>query len=587
MLIVVCMAATFSLFASEVSAKEILVPANGTDTDLAAAIESAETGDILIISGWLSFDAPVTIDKNITLKWDGEGNSGGFDGQFKTKLFELAPEAIVGEKLSFIGLGFVGGLNEDDGGVGRIVNGETEFLDCFFEDNETTGRGGAFFIANPEGGEVGATTARFISCDAANNTAGNRGGFAFIAGDAVTSYDFCRIKNNASIGDRGGAFFFEATGTHRFFYSVIDANTSGIEGGGGEIGGAAITTAGGMAITLESCAIVRNVCYGNHGAAFFTMGNPNITLINTLVAGNMTAEGAGGWFIPSDNIDITFVNTAWINNTGTNPGNGGGGLRVMNTGNRINLFNSIVARNTCQDGTAVDFRFDAKPDIASTLVFKNSIVGLLSGLPLENVPVALDNPAIENTSLINMYSLNGEDSQLDYAALDVSGVNWIDGMQVTDGFGMPFMTLENGDAYAAKLGDPALLADYDLTTDIFQKERTISGGAIYAFPVQSVTGLAENVDEPRRPTSIKALPALKKEFRVIGVVENGILGVDFGEIKGATRGELITLTGQVVQTIFDRNVVGKGYYNVNVPSGIYLLRLTNNGTAYTQKMIVK
>jgi hypothetical protein len=86
---------------------------------------------------------------------------------------------------------------------------------------------------------------------------------------------------------------------------------------------------------------------------------------------------------------------------------------------------------------------------------------------------------------------------------------------------------------------------------------------------------------------VPAASLQKENIRIIGVVENGILGVDFGQVKGLVKGELISLTGQVVENVFNNYAVGKGYYNVNAQPGVYLLRVTNNGNSYVQKVLVK
>jgi len=585
-------AALLVLFAMNVNAAQI--PVSGTDTDLAAALLQANTGDELVISGMIEMSAPVTITKNVTFTGTDPGVT-GFEAAagVSTKLFEIEPEVIDGAKLQFLNLGFYGANNitvGDDGGVGRILNGTTEFHNCVFDGNQTIGRGGAFYIANPATG--GPAVANFYGCHIGSNIAGTTGGAIFIAGDAITNYDHCIIEGNSSPNDRGGAFFIDGNGQHRFFYSVIKSNTSGVDvsatgGDAGEKGGAAFVTGAGAAITLESSAVVSNIAYGNHGAAFFVMGDPNITLINSTVANNATKQGAGGWFLATGGtgVDITLVNSFNINNTGTNSGNAGGGFRVMNLNNRISFFNSVVIGNTCDNGEgAVDIGCSATPGIASTFVFKNSIVGLISGADV--IPAAVDKVGI-NPSLINEYSLGGEAAQVDWAALDQSGIDFVDGLQVTSGFGMPFYTLTSADVYAAKMGDPALLANYDVDTDLFGVKRTITGGAIFAGPVQSVVEYAPDVTDPVAGLTAPKVQKNSNAIRVIGTVSNGILGVDFGNLGGRAKGELISMTGQVVENVFDRNVVGKGYYNVKTTAqGVYILRVTMNGNAYTTRVIL-
>lgn len=585
-------AALLVLFAMNVNAAQIHV--SGTDTDLAAALAQANTGDELVISGMIEISSPVTINKNVRFTGTDPGVT-GFEAAagVSTKLFEFLPELVDGAKLQFFNLGFYGAKNTtvgDDGGVGRILNGTTEFNNCIFDGNQTVGRGGAFYIANPDPtqGGVGTAVANFNGCTISNNIAGTTGGAIFIAGDAITNYDHCIIETNSSPNDRGGAFFIDGNGQHHFFYTVIKSNTSGVDGAGGEKGGAGIVTAAGAAITLESSAIVSNIAYGNHGAAFFVMGDPNITLINSTVANNATKEGAGGWFLAtgSTGVDITLVNSIDINNTGTNSGNAGGGFRVMNANNRLSFFNSIVIGNTCDNGEgAVDIGCSATPGIASTFVFKNSIVGLISGADV--IPAAVDKTGI-NASEINEYNLGSNVAQPDWTSLDNSGVDYdVDGLQASP-FGMPFYTLHSADVYAAKMGDPALLANYDVTTDLFKVERTITGGAIFAGPVQSAVDYAPDVVDPDMiQTGVIVPKVLKNSIRVIGTISNGILGVDFGGLSGRAKGDLISMTGQVVENVFNLNVVGKGYYNVKTAAqGVYILRVTINGNAYNTPVIL-
>jgi nitrous oxidase accessory protein NosD len=64
--------------------------ANGaTDTELAAVLSQATTGDVIWIDGTVTMNAPVEITKNVTIK----GVDGAyFDGGEKTRLFEIHPE---------------------------------------------------------------------------------------------------------------------------------------------------------------------------------------------------------------------------------------------------------------------------------------------------------------------------------------------------------------------------------------------------------------------------------------------------------------------------------------------------------------
>jgi hypothetical protein len=156
---------------------------------------------------------------------------------------------------------------------------------------------------------------------------------------------------------------------------------------------------------------------------------------------------------------------------------------------------------------------------------------------------------------------------------------------------MPYYLL-TADSKVTKLGDPALLADYDTDADLFGQTRIAAAdGSTTAAP--TLASVADEYDdtgwENNFQTGIVApgISSQKENIRIIGMVENGILGVDFGNVKGLAKGELISLTGQVAENVFNNHVVSKGYYNVNAQPGTYLLRVTNNGTIYTQKVVIK
>ena len=72
------------------------------------------------------------------------------------------------------------------------------------------------------------------------------------------------------------------------------------------------------------------------------------------------------------------------------------------------------------------------------------------------------------------------------------------------------------------------------------------------------------------------------------IVENGTLGVNFGDLRGLATGELYSVTGQKIETVFSCNVVSKGYYNVKTSAaGIYLLKITIEGKSIAQRLIIK
>ncbi|MCD7971647.1 MAG: T9SS type A sorting domain-containing protein [Candidatus Azobacteroides sp.] len=581
---------------TNVSAKEITVSGD-TDADIRSALSEAADGDVIYLTAnVINVNSAISVDKNV--KFIGNG-SNYFDGQGSTKIFEVVlPEEIVsGQYLGFQDIGFVAGFSDTDGGAIRISSGSVVFNRCFFEENVSLGQGGAVCV------EGEGTTVRFYECETDGNVAAgpggtSRGGFMYTVGEVNTIFEYCKITGNICEYDRGGAFYLNG-GNHRFFSTAIHSNTSGKEGEGDERGGAAFTVNGqDQVLTLEACAVSNNVSYGLHGAAFFLMDKMNVTLINTSVVNNWTTEGAGSWFITGDDIDITLVNVTMVGNKGTNSGNSGGGMHFTKNGARLNVFNSIIIGNETENEGAVDIGIDGKvSNGAADFVFKNSIVGLIGNADRHslNANNVFDNPAISNPSLINMYNLVGEDAQPDWNELDVSGVDISSGLQNTTRLGLRYYTLKDNNVYAANLGDPELLfGDYEIDEDMFRVQRNIAAdGSIFAGAVQSVTGNTR-IDDKEIPTidlitvGIKDSYADSQEIKLNSVVNRGgLLGIDFGDLKGKAKGELVSLSGQVVETVFDLPVVGKGVYAINAEPGMYILKITIEGKTVAKKLIVK
>jgi len=582
-------------FGTSVYATDIPVADGATDTDLAAALSQATTGDVILINGWVTINAPVTITKNVTIKAGVE--NAGFDGQESSRLFVLTPEPIEGAKLIFQNLGFINGSGLTDntnGGVAQISTGNIEFDICYFDKNKAA-RGGAFEIL---GDGISVT---FNGCDATNNFAqGNggesRGGYLFVDGNNQVDHNNCKISGNQSIGGRGGALCLFGNGTRRFYYTVISDNKAGNWGpdpsgitadnvkmdkdgnptSEGEYeGGLAFITGG--ATTFESCGIIANKSW-SHSGLIRSWGYANITFINSTLAKNQSMNDRSP--IWTGEATYTFVNSLFVDNMGQNSGNGAGFDGDGNANVKLNIFNSVFARNVAGADGAVDIR--AIPNYATQLVVKNSMIGLIQGDASGVIPS--DNANIPTKSNIAMYKIANEEASLDYAALENSGVNFGQGLKYSKEFGMPYY-LQIAGSSVTKLGDPALLGEYDLNSDLFNQTHVIAAdGSIPAAPT-----LASTQDEQLDPLAVVSPISEIPSINLINsVVENGILGVDFGQLRGSATGELYSVSGQKLETVFSCNVVGKGYYNVKTSAtGLYLLRVTIEGKSFAQRLIIK
>jgi hypothetical protein len=592
--------------ATNAKAVDITVADGATDTELAAALDQAQTGDVILINGWVTINAVVDITKNVTIKAGVE--NAGFAGSGSTRLFELHPEPIAGAKLVFDNLGFVDGNatsgDVTDGGVARINGGGvTEFVLCYF-DNNIAYRGGAFFITGDANADP--TTASFKGCDATNNIAqGNggesRGGYFFTDGNTHITHEYCKIESNQSIGGRGGALCLFGNGTRHFYYTTISSNKAGNwsddetqkldkdgnpTGDGEYEGGVAFITGG--ATTFESCGIIDNKSW-SHSGIIRGWGDDQttVTFVNTTLALNQSLHDRAPLWIGGD-ATYTFVNSFFVNNKGQNQGNGAG-FDFDSNRVKLNIFNSVFARNIAGGDGAVDIRNGAP---YASLTVKNSLIGLIQGASTS--AVVSDNATIPTKSDIAMYKLADETAALSDAieALDHSGVDYGLGVKYSKSFKMPYYLLKAG-SDVTKLGDPALLSDYDLTADLFDQSRTIAAdGSISAAP--TLVSVDDEYDdsgwEEKISTAIKQIstPQVAQNIRVIGYATNGILGVDFGHLKGLAKGQLLSINGQVVENVFNTNVVGKGYYNIKTTTpGFYILKVSIDGKTYATRLIVK
>ncbi len=596
------------MLATNVKAVNINVADGATDTELAAALEQATTGDVILINGWVTMNAFVDITKNVTIKAGVE--NAGFDGQGLTRLFEIHPEPIEGAKLVFENLGFVGGnaslnVESTDGGVARIFGGVTEFLLCYFDGNQAS-RAGAFMITGDDTAPT--TSVTFKGCEATNNIAqGNggesRGGYLFTDGNTYISHEYCKISSNQAIGGRGGALCLFGNGTRRFYYTIISDNKGGNWGpdpsgltaddvkldkdgnatNDGEYeGGVAFITGG--ATTFESCGLISNKSW-SHSGLIRSWGNANTTFINSTIAKNQSLHDRSP--IWTGEATYTFVNSLFVDNMGQNSGNGAGFDGDNNANVHLNIFNSVFARNVAGADGAVDIR--AIPNYATQLVVKNSLIGLIQGDASGVIP--MDNENIPTKSNIAMYKVADEQASLDYAALENSGVDFGQGLKYSKSFGMPYYLL-TANSPATKLGDPVLLADYDLDSDLFNQARPIaSDGSITAAPTNA--SVEDEFDDTGwEGNIINAVVTPKADnfgLKLIGnMVENGIIGVDYGQLRGAAKVELYSITGQKLETIFNGIVVSKGYYNLKTStSGVYLLNITIEGKTFAKRLIVK
>ena len=607
--------------ATTAGAKDIYVSNNGNDANdgtteatalrsMDAAVASATDGDDIKVIGMLTLSDAISITGFNDLKVSGiaVGNTkAGFDaGDAFTILSVVVPQDGI---VVFRNLDFIRGYSEGNGGGVLVGNGgvavevgcgRAHFSNCGIYESFAFDNGGGFFIE-------GDAEATFYNCVVAYNSCESRGAGGFTAGNAKLTMEYCNINQNTNTeynGGRGAGLFLESSGSAYFYKTMISNNTSGDPTYLDDRGGAGITTGGDAprAITFECCAITENVSYGRHGSAMFLMGNPQITMINSTIAKNFHPEGAGSTFCDTGvEASITFVNTTYAGNTTNDNAGNSAGLRLMNggTGPKTNIYNSLFVGNVYHvDNPEASASADVCLNTNFPVTIKNSVIGAFSGDGSGNLGACLtitDNEDIDSETMAPEY----EFTEMLWMDMDQSGVNFIEGMQ-TSLRGIGFYSLTGASAYAATLGDRALLnTEADSNEDLFSNDRG-SALTVWAGAVQGLTGkVLPKIDDraipvdPLNPdedgSEDHSVTKTNDEVTFSSLVDsNGLLWVNYGSLDGKAKGELYSIDGRLAKVVFDCFVVGTGVYDMaNTPAGSYILKVTVKGKTFSKPLIVK
>ena len=140
------------------------------------------------------------------------------------------------------------------------------------------------------------------------------------------------------------------------------------------------------------------------------------------------------------------------------------------------------------------------------------------------------------------------------------------------------------------------MGEFDFDDDQYLKQRT--GNKFWAGAVQGIVDGGKDPVDPAIPSnqviewwegieSGITQPSLNATISA-GLVNEGLLMVNFGSLSGNAKGELFAGNGQLVQVVFDGAVSGVEYYPVDgLATGFYTLKVSINGKAYATKLLVK
>ena len=592
----------------------------------AKALEVAADNDDIQVIGDISMPANVTVEKRVRIFGDGKNKitTAASTGCFTIQLGSLDTDSLV----VFQDLEFNGCRNTQGGGVIAITSGRVHFSNCFFKGNYSDERGG---VMDARGDN---TWVSFYNCKLEDNTSDKAGATFYATENARLDVQFCSFTNNLGLG-KGGCFRFEGGVNAHFYATDLYKNgtahipladritgTDKQEDGGGGLGW--ITGKEGT-YTFQSCAITHNKANGNHGGAFILEGENAFNFINTTIAENTNggrdekhpstdgySDGGTGclWVLGGD---LTFVNVTMARNqTGwENNGGNGAGVTMQNSDTKFltfNVYNSIIVGNMAYGGGGtpngvcdiVVRRVPADPDpdkVSCAINIKNSVIGYIHNgngsrwLP-EEIPTTFN---VDNVSLYQQYEY---EAGYNWSSDDQSGIFTDYGLTVPDAGGMGCYVFEHDGVYAATLGDPDLLGEWDADNDQYLKPRTVTGGKIWAGAIQGYVDWGLEPINPVAPVDLVvtewvesgsgiALPTANVTLSA-SVISDGLLMVNFGALVGKAKGELFTINGQLAQVVFDGQVSGVGYYPVDrLAAGFYTLKVSLDGKTYAVKLIVK
>lgn len=212
---------------------------------------------------------------------------------------------------------------------------------------------------------------------------------------SVVTMKGCKVNNNISVGNAGGAWIRESTAY------VYDSEFNGNEGG---------TAAGFHAYPDASVYLYNTVIADNkgrsYGAAFYARQNARGVLVNCLITGNSsTSANGGGGVMMYNNCEVTIINSTITKNTIAGPG---GGVYRRSGTNVLSIYNSIISGNEQKAGSLeVDvYEIDAPAPVVQSSVITTAAFDQagaeIAGAPFdvntmlsaEYIPVGENNPAL-------------------------------------------------------------------------------------------------------------------------------------------------------------------------------------------------
>lgn len=408
--------AALLMVGSNAMAKDVYLSALGSDENdgttaenavatLSKAVELAEDGDVINISGIIPVKWMLSLEKN-NLNFRGtDPETDGFDGQEQSLIIYALNKNVQFNNLTIQNCKNPGTIVA--GGAFSFAGGNPTFRNCVITNNEASssadqGRGGAIYFTN--------SNLKIYDSKITDNKTNKESGAIQGRGGSLL-IENCEITGNTSAGDCGAIHIVdlrESTITN----SLIANNTAAKSGGA-----LYITGSGVKALNITRTAILDNKAENGHGGAIFlSLGNNKDNEYTPFLIGACTISGnvctqAGGVLFLTGGFDgtsttpetrreqvVNIVNcTITENTTKSNQGNCGGinyqdgtaGKKVA----QLNIINTILEGNrSLDDDRFADGWFKNAP-----VTIKNSIVGHIYELDKETFIGSVENSQTETT----------------------------------------------------------------------------------------------------------------------------------------------------------------------------------------------
>ena len=342
----------FSLSLSTVCGAEINI-SNGDN--LGQTIANASDGDIINLDTGIYTNnvTNIIINKNLTLKGNGETKDVVIDGQGMGRIFTINNNLNA----TFINITFINGNVSGDGGAiySFTTNTRMSFINCIFTNNSARGsyaNGGAIYNYG--------NNFEVINCTFTNNRAAC-GGAIYVGRSNFTLINSTFINNSVSGSEGyGGAIYDEGSFNSTLENCTFINNTA--------LWGGAIFTWWRNGVRMTNCTFTDNraTFYGAAGGAIYTEGDNHI-LIDCTFTNNNASYGYGGAII-NHGANFSVINCTFTNNRAYI--SGGAIYNHHQTTYSTGTFNFTVTNSTFINNTA-DFG-GAIYNIGNSSIIRNS-----------------------------------------------------------------------------------------------------------------------------------------------------------------------------------------------------------------------